>query len=152
MISISARWKGWCKLAIKIERCHENGTSYDPQQIITLSPVARIEARITRDPYLADRIADSREETDPNAPYLQYQWKIRQKFNIHERVVAAGGKTAEECAHDRLKFLQFKDFKDKIKFTWNDYQYWGAITSARIVKAPAEDIFDCYIEIVEVRL
>ena len=138
-------------MAIKVEKLDKNGNPKSPPEIITLSPVQRVELRAIFQPMLADtaevRAAD---KFDPKFVH-DYSGKNRRTFSIHERVHAADGKTAETRAQERMDFFVFKEYKDRFKFTWHNYNWLVAVTSARIIKAPAEDIYDFYLDLVGIR-
>jgi len=138
-------------MAITVEKLDSSGNPKDPQEIITLSPVQRVEERALFQPMLADtaevRAAD---KFDPRFVH-DYSGKNRRNFSIHERVRAAGGKTAETRAQERVEFFVTKEYKDRFRFTWHNYNWIVAVTSARIAKIPAEDIYDFYLDLVGIR-
>lgn len=137
-------------MAITVEKLDLNGDPKDPQEIITLSPVQRVELRATFQPELADTA--KQRDADKFDPKFVYDYrKGRRNFSIHERVHASGGETAEKRAHDRMDFFMFKEYKDRFKFTWHSYNWLVAVTSMCIVKIPAEAIFDFYLDLVGVR-
>ena len=137
-------------MAITVEKLDANGNPKDPQEIITLSPVNRIEERATFDPVLADT-GEQRAEDTTNPRFIHDYLKARQKFTIHERVHAGGGFTAEELAQFRMAFFTIKAYKDRFRLTWHNYNWVVVVTSARIVKVPAEDIYDFYLEMTGIR-
>lgn len=137
-------------MAITVEKLDADGNSYDPKEIITLSPVQRIEERATFEPMLADT-GKQREEgiTDPR--FVHDYMKARRTFAIHERVHAADGKTAEKRAQDKIAFFTIKSYKDRFRFTWHNYNWLVVVKSARIIKIPAEAIFDFYLDLTGIR-
>lgn len=137
-------------MAIKIEKLDKDGNSYSPKKEITLSPVQRVEIRETFEPVLADT-GEQREEDTFDPRFVHDYLKGRRKFSVHERVHAAGGDSAEKRAQDRMQFFTFKKYKDRFRFTCHNYNWLVTVTSARIVKIPAEDIYDFYLDLVGVR-
>lgn len=137
-------------MAITIEKLDSNGASYDPQKIITLSPVARLEYRITFQPILADT-SEQRDSDKFDPKFVHDYLKGRRKFSIHERTHESGGNTAFQNAHDIIDFFTVKEYKDRFKLVWESKNWLTTVSSARLVKMPAEDIYDCYVELTGIR-
>ena len=138
-------------MAITVEKLDSAGNPKDPQEIITLSPVARVEENITFAPVLADT-SEQRNETIFDPKFVHDYMKGRRTFTIHERVHAAGGKTAEQrVQEDRMEFFAEKEYKDRFRFTWHNYNWLVTVTSARTAKIPAEDIYDFYLILTGIR-
>ncbi len=137
-------------MAITVEKLDAAGNPKSPPEIITLTPVARVEEQATFEPILADT-GEQREEDATDPRFIHDYLKARRKFTVHERILADGGKTAEVRAQDRMTFFTVKAYKDRFRFTWHSYNWIVVVTSAKIVKAPAEDIYDLYINMTGIR-
>lgn len=137
-------------MAITVEKLDSNGNPKDPVEIITLTPVQRVEEKASFEPLLADT-SEQRDEDTYDPRFIYDYMKARRSFAVHERVHAEGGKTAEERAQDRIEFFTVKAYKDRFRFTWHSYNWIVVVKDARIAKAPAEDIYDFYLNLVGIR-
>lgn len=137
-------------MAITIEKLDEDWNPKSPAEVLTLSPVARVELRTTFQPVLADT-SEQRDSDKFDPRFIHDYLKGRRLFDIHERVHEGGGKTAFENAIDRIEFFVEKEYRDRFEFKWGAEEWYVAVNSARIVKVPAENIYDCYIQLVGIR-
>jgi len=137
-------------MAITVEKLDLNGNSYSPPEIITLSPVAMVEERVVFQPVLADT-GEQRDKDIFDPKFVHDYLGGRRTFTVHERVVADEGQTAEVRAQTRIEFFVKKEYKDRFRFTWHNYNWLVTSLSARTIKVPAEDIYDLYLEMVGVR-